>query len=127
VLTFPDGAYYGRVQTGDVERFYEARQRGEMALEHLRGRSCYEEAVQAADYYLRRETGQRALGAFRYSGSCSPARDDFHVTFLGQDDGATYEVALRREVLRLPIYVSCRKPQVEPLIVYRLVGLKRAA
>ena len=124
VLTFPDGTYYGRVQTREVEGFYQARERGEVALEYLRGRSCYEEAVQAADYYLRRETGERALDAFHYSSLWSPATDDFEVTFAARGDGATYEVRVRREALDLPIYASCGKPQVEPVTAYRLMSLK---
>lgn len=125
VLTFPDGTYYGRVHTGDAEHFYTAREQGDMVVDFLRGRSCYEKVVQAADYHLRWETGERRLHAFQLDRVWSPGSDEFHVTFRKADADTGYVVHLRREALTLPGYSSCGKPRVEPVDVYRLVSIKK--
>lgn len=125
VLTFPDGTYYGRVRTGDVQDFYARRERGEVAVDFLRGRSCYEEVVQAADYFLRRETGERRFHAFQLDRVWSPETDEFQVTFRAADAGAGRVVHLRREALALPGYSSCGQPRVEPVGVYRLVSVEK--
>lgn len=125
VLTFPDGTYHGRVHTGDVDTFYATRERGEVGLAFLRGRSCYEKVVQAADYYLRRETGERDLQAFRFDGLWSAQSDDFQVMFAALHGDAKFVVHLRREVVDMPIYASCGKPRVEPVDVYQLLSVEK--
>lgn len=125
VLTFPDGTYYGRVQTTDVSQFYEARERNEVTVEFLRGRSCYEKVVQAAEYHLRQETGERRLHAFYFDGIWSPETDEFHVTFKDADAGIAYVVHVRREAVNLPCYASCGTPRVEPVDVYQLVSIEK--
>lgn len=125
VLTFPDGTYYGRMHTGDVEQFYTARERGDVAIDFLRGRSCYEKVVQAAEYHLRRETDVRRLHAFRLDGVWSPQADNYHVTFKAADGDSNYVVHVRREAMELPIYASCGQPRVEPVDVYQLVSVRK--
>ena len=125
VLTFPDGTYYGRVHTGNAARFYEARQRGEVALPYLRGRSCYEEVVQAADYFLRQETGQPALQAFVFEALEKPQAEQYEASFLAQEGDARYVVSLQRETVEMSLFASCGKPGEEPCTVYRLLSVKK--
>jgi hypothetical protein len=124
VLTFPDATYYGRMQTNDLESFYQARERGEMVLEHLRGRSCYREVAQAADYYLRRETEQRALDAFHLVDLSSPQPEHFRASFELTGDDARYDVYLVQEVLDLALYGSCGEPRTKPTAIYRLKAIE---
>jgi hypothetical protein len=57
VLCFPDGLYFGRVGAATAPRVTEAYERGEVALEHYRGRSSFPPAVQAAERELRSALG----------------------------------------------------------------------
>jgi hypothetical protein len=49
VLVTPDAVLYGRVAAGAVDTFLAATESGAMAMDHARGRTCYEPAAQAAE------------------------------------------------------------------------------
>lgn len=58
VLVLPEGLYYGRVTPEEAPAFVATVRAGRLDLEHLRGRCAFPFALQAAEVFLRRETGQ---------------------------------------------------------------------
>ncbi len=52
VLTLPDACLYGRLTPEEVDDFLAATEQGLVAFPHLRGRTCYPPAVQAAEALL---------------------------------------------------------------------------
>lgn len=62
VLVLPEGLYYGRLAPEDASAFAETVRAGRLDLEHLRGRCAFPFALQAAEVFLRRETGDAAAG-----------------------------------------------------------------
>lgn len=64
-LVLPHGLYYGRLEADQAVRFAEDHRNGLLDLDHLRGRSRYAFAVQAAEIHLRRELGDRRVAAYR--------------------------------------------------------------
>lgn len=65
VVVLPDGLYYGRMTALDAPRLAEAHRTGRLLLEHLRGRTAYPFAVQAAEVFLRRATDLLGAGDLR--------------------------------------------------------------
>ena len=61
-LAFPHGLAFGRVPAAAGPRIAEALERGEIDLDHLRGRAGDPPAVQAADVLARRRLGLRGVG-----------------------------------------------------------------
>ena len=57
VLVLPHGLYYGRLDPEAAARMAVWHHEGRLDLEHLRGRSGYPFAVQAAEIFLRRRLG----------------------------------------------------------------------
>lgn len=57
VLVLPHGLYYGRLLPSEAGDLVAAHHQGLLDLEHLRGRSSYPFAVQAAEIHLRRHLG----------------------------------------------------------------------
>lgn len=62
VLVLPEGLYYGRLTPEDAPEFVETVRSGRLDLDHLRGRCAFPFALQAAEVFLRRETGEAAAG-----------------------------------------------------------------
>jgi hypothetical protein len=62
VLVLPEGLYYGRLSPVDAAAFVETVRAGRLDLEHLRGRCAFPFALQAAEVFWRRETGETAAG-----------------------------------------------------------------
>lgn len=89
LVVLPRGLYYGGLDPESAQDVAAATARGEVLLEHLRGRSDLPMAVQAADVALRREHGLLGLddvrpGAVRVDGELTTAR--FAVHGRGQVD-----------------------------------------
>lgn len=122
ILTFPDGTYYGRLEAQEAPAFVARQLQGEIDVEHLRGRACYTKPVQAADTFLRRETGIRALDALPHVATVNPQANQYEAQFEAQD-GTRYTVQLRRTPSDLPVYASCGKPQTKPLWEYHLLSI----
>jgi len=57
LLCFPHGIYYGRTSVEDCREIVRGYESGLISVESLRGRSCFSKPVQAAEYFLRSETG----------------------------------------------------------------------
>ncbi len=64
-VSLPYGVIYGRIDPQNRHHVIAAHRQGHVRLENYRGRSCYDPVVQAADYYLREQTGVRDLPGFR--------------------------------------------------------------
>lgn len=92
VLVLPEGLYYGRVQATDAARLVTAHRRGTLLLDHLRGRSAYPFAVQAAEAFLRRALGVAELDRVRV---VRQRRDGSETEATFVCDGTTRRVRVR--------------------------------
>lgn len=92
LLSLPDGFCYGRIHPEDVARFQNIQAQGVVWLEKLRGQTAYPAVEQAADYFLRQETGQLAEGAFVLL-DCVAENGRWQVQFRALD-GVDYEVVI---------------------------------
>ena len=68
VVVLPEGLYYGRVTPTDAAELVTTHLGGHVDLDHLRGRSSYPLAAQAAEHHARRELGETRLDAVRLAG-----------------------------------------------------------
>ncbi|MGA9162352.1 MAG: sucrase ferredoxin [Actinomycetota bacterium] len=123
LLAFPYGLYLGRVRPdegADVARTYAA---GRVPLEHLRGRSCYPMAVQAAEHTLRAREDLAGL-------------DDLALERTEEREGgstATFRTPRGRFAVSVvveasaPAHLTCRSRAEEPAPAYRVTGVERLA
>jgi hypothetical protein len=128
LVTFPDGAYYGRLARADLESFIAAQDQGQLYSSHLRGRCCYEKVVQAADTFLRLETGISDRASYRLI--------DFHqmkeearwaVRFKGPGAGQIHRLTLSVETTTGERLVSCSPFKTEAVARFRLVAHEHLA
>lgn len=103
----PHGLYYGRVREGNAaEKIMDDYVQGNMNLRSLRGRTCYDKDVQAAEYFLRKETGDTGLSAFRFKDKTNNA-EGITVRFEDAKKQKVREVRLRRYDNTIKITKSC--------------------
>ena len=121
LLYLPYGILYGRVEPSDVRPIMEATRHNQVALEHYRGRSCYDEAVQAADYCLRQVTGALELDAFRLQAVQETATNEWLVRFLSTESGQEHRMRVAVEKTGVQISQNCRPDKLTPVIRYRLL------
>lgn len=106
LIALPTGACYGYVDADDVKDTLDAIRTGQVALDRLRGRSCYDEPVQAAEHYLRGITGSRDLPGLRLISSDAEGDEQWAVRFESFADGMAYTVHIRRELSEWTTYKS---------------------
>lgn len=124
VVCLPDGVYYGRVQPPAAARLLADHRGGLLDLACYRGRSCHPPVVQAAEWYARRELGERRLDGVVVL-STDPRRDGTVAVLVQQRGGATLEAVIRREV-GAPAQLTCHVRRETQVPVLRLVSLRPA-
>jgi len=112
VLTFPQGALYGRVHPALMPEFVAQVESGALCFPQLRGRSWYPKPVQAAEALLERSD----LRLLHVSGDERAAR----VTFASPD--GTLEVGVRQQTSPIEVLASCGDDVLKPVFPYRLEG-----
>ncbi|HYZ84003.1 MAG TPA: sucrase ferredoxin [Bryobacteraceae bacterium] len=95
VVLMPHGIYYGRVRPEDVGDLLRASDAGQLWLPGYRGRSGYRRAVQAAEYFLRRESGVVGFTAFKPLGNPHVSGDITTVVFEARADGSKHRIEYR--------------------------------
>ena len=121
-LTFPHGFAFGRVPAAAGPDIVAALERGEIALEHLRGRSGDPAVVQAADVLVRRELGLRAVDALAVE------QVGEGVVLLRTRDGARLRATVaRRDDEPRPISCGAEPETVPAYELIDLATLDRAA
>lgn len=105
VVVLPHGLYYGRMSTADVPALVAAHLRGEVLLEHLRGRSALPAPAQAAMQLVARQVASRAIDAVEVG---EPREADENVwTVPVSADGTTMSASVRRTGAGEPVRLTC--------------------
>ncbi len=91
LLTLPDGLTYGRVHLDSAEALVEAQQSGDMLVDLVRGRVCYDKPTQAAEAFVRQQTGLTAVAALRHL-STQATETGWQVVFSAEGDHLRYTV-----------------------------------
>jgi hypothetical protein len=116
MLTFPHGLAFGRVSAASGPKIAGALERGEIVLEHFRGRAGDPWPVQAADVLVRRELGLRALDALTVEGV------EGETVALRRADGSRLRATVARHEARARPTSCGGEP--EAVAEYELVDLR---
>ncbi len=120
LLAFPHGLYFGRVRPKEAASVAGAYLEGRLALEHLRGRSCYPMVVQAAEVALRERAGLTAIDDVTFERS-ERNGDLVTATFATPAGHFTVIVAIEASA---PHFLTCRSGREEAAPAYRLVSIE---
>ena len=119
LLVLPHGLYDGRLTPEDAAGFADAHLSGRLDVEHLRGRSSYPFAVQAAELYLRRHTGHDAIAPPRLE---ELDREGSETRVVFGLDGRRWEVRVHTERGE-PRRLTCRAVRPSAGMSHRLVAV----
>lgn len=123
VLVLPHALYYGRLAPEDVPEFVGLHRAGHLDLAHLRGRSAYPFAVQAAEIHLRRRLGALGIDPLTIAGH----------TRVGAETRVVFVVSGQRWEVRVrsgqgePLQLTCSAPRPSRPLDHHLVGIELSA
>ena len=120
VICLPHGLLYGRVDPENALAILDAARERRLYLPNLRGRSAYEKVVQAAEYYLRAQSGEMVLDAYRFQEAVEFAPDAWRVQFAAESGSAGYRLELRVEATGAQVYQGCKLDKAAQVIDYHL-------
>lgn len=124
MVLLPHGLYYGRVDETSALTATGAYLSGELDLDHLRGRSSFPVAVQAAEIELRRRLGVTRIDDLVVTGW---KRDEDVTTTRMAVAGAAYDVAVRtsKDAANTAM-LTCKAVKPNPLPVHDVLSVVRA-
>jgi hypothetical protein len=105
VVVLPHGLYYGRMSTADVPAVVAAHRRGEVVLEHLRGRSAVSAPAQAAMQIVARRFGSAAIDAVAVGEPTESEVDVWAVPV--RVDGVEMSAFIRLSGVGEPVRLTC--------------------
>jgi hypothetical protein len=130
LVVLPHGLYYGRIDRTSALAVAGAHLAGELDLDHLRGRSGWPMAVQAAEIALRRQLGATRDGDVALvERSVAPDGAGRTTTATFRVAGGTYDVVVRTAPRPAPATarLTCKARVESPVPEHRLVGVTRRA
>ncbi len=112
IVMFPEGIYYGRVNTENLEDVISSHLRGEIFLDCYRGRSCFSQTSQVSDYFLRREIEK--LGIYDIKWEYEKDNEDYTAVEFGVE-GETTVYAIGTVVMNhsVKLRTSCDSQEVK--------------
>ena len=124
VLCLPHGIYYGRVREGKLANLISEYKKQNICLETYRGRSCYDSYTQAAEYFLRTNTGIRQIATLRLKGINRLDKDNSIIEFASELDSKIHLMHIQQRPSAIESYTSCKDEDKSPIPQYRLIEYK---
>ena len=121
LVCLPDGVYFGRVSPSVGPGLASDYAVGLLDLDHLRGRSCHPPLVQAAELFVRRATGMRAMSGLVLA-TVAPVADDVAEVTFATATATTWRARVERR--RSPAsLLTCQSDRASAPWAYRLLAL----
>ncbi len=124
LLCFPHALYFGHVTPVVAPRIADLYRAGRIDLEHYRGRPAYPFAVQAAEWFLRRDSNLDAIDALDLLRHAALA-DDRHEAVFSLQGGQECRVTLRVSRDTTPVLLTCQSTEPGAPPRYELVDIAR--
>jgi hypothetical protein len=122
VIFLPNGLLYGRVEPDSVPTILHAYQHNQVFLDNLRGRSCYDETVQVADYFLRQETQILGLDDFHLLDQRQIAPNQWEARFSHLKTGQVHQMHIASEKSEVEVFSGCALDKSAPFTKYQLLS-----
>jgi hypothetical protein len=119
-MVLPWGLCYGPVEPRDADALTESILRGEIVIDSYRGRSTMPRLAQAADTFVRRQTGLTGRDALQVLSRETLANGHTHVQ-LRDDRGVGHEVVLEPFVAAESALLTCTTTEACPVVQFRMV------
>jgi hypothetical protein len=123
LVCLPHAFFYGRVKPTTASHLAAAYRHGHLDLEHFRGRGCYPEVVQAAEYYLRSQENLTRLDELTFLASKEQTPGKYLVSFRQIPFEITHTVHLEIQPDAYEVFSSCRDQEPGKVDTYRLLEI----
>jgi hypothetical protein len=120
LVCFPNGLFYGRLMADDAPKVLETHRRGELLVGRYRGRCCFPTVVQAAEYFLREQTGEIGIPAFSLENSISIGENRWEILFRERSHSRSHQLVIAGFPSEYGILKSCRDFEKSKVMQFHL-------
>ncbi len=125
LVCFPHGLFYGHVNDEDALAALDCYQGGRIYLNNYRGRACFSRPIQAAETFIRRETGIYGLSDFELAGHTLLEPGRWRTRFTSRRDGMVHEVVCGSSLSPFQNLLTCSSTEPSSVIQYQLLEYVR--
>ena len=128
LICFPHGLFYAHVTEDAGRRIVAEYEHGRrLVLAGYRGRTCYSYPVQAAEFFIRRETGINAIGELRYRRHERTGEKSWLVKFFEAGAGKIHEAHVAARTSEFHNYITCNSTGEQRVVQYVLESYRAVA
>jgi hypothetical protein len=120
LICFPHGLFYAHVTEDAGRQIVSLYNQKTVSLNNYRGRCCYPSPIQAAEFFLRSESGLIGMNDVRFLDYVPITGNHWLVRFLSQQDGRTYEIYLKSEISKFQNPLTCQSGEAKRVVQYSL-------
>jgi len=120
-LFFPHGVEYGNTTATEIRHLVTQYQDGKMALEHYRGRVCFDEPAQAAEHFWRQETGNLDLPGMRLVSLESIGEAEWQAVVESAQDTERHVLTFQRRESNIQIPITCAQDKLSPISTFHKI------
>jgi hypothetical protein len=127
LVCFPHGLFYAHTTPEAGRRVVEDYRAGRVTADEFRGRACYSHFIQAAEAFVRAESGLDEVEALRFL-SAEPAHADaWRVRFAERAARRLHEVLVARRMSDFSNPISCHATEPKPVQQFALEAYEASA
>jgi hypothetical protein len=127
LICFPHALFYAHMTDERAREVVESYERGRIVLDKFRGRACYSYPVQAAEFFIRRETGITGVESLRGLSSERVDDDSWRVRFSSPDGREIHEAVVKRRNSDFQNYITCGDVERRSVVQFVLDDYNSAA
>ncbi|HEY6806116.1 MAG TPA: sucrase ferredoxin [Pyrinomonadaceae bacterium] len=118
MICFPDGLFYGHVTEDTAPLIVSAYREKQLFLDRLRGRTCYARPIQAAEVFVRQQSGLSGLTDLKFLDYEVVKPNYFRVRFLSQDESEIHELYLTSQLSEFQNRLTCHSAEEKKVVQY---------
>lgn len=120
LICFPHGLFYAHVTEAGGRTIIAEYEQERLVLEGYRGRSSYPYPVQAAEFFIRTETGLAAIEALGYLRHERTGEKSWLVRFVEAGAGRIHEAHIAARPSEFQHYITCQSAEEKRVVQYVL-------
>ena len=124
LVCLPHGLFYAHVTEADGQKIMEEYTAGRVVLNKYRGRACYSHPVQAAEFFVRRETEITGIDDLRFVASQRVDKTTWRIRFVQRESKREYEIVVKTSISEFRTYITCASDEERPVQQFVMENLR---
>jgi hypothetical protein len=124
LICFPHGFFYAHVTADAGRQIVSQYSQQTIPINNYRGRCCYPAPIQAAEFFLRSESGLSGIDDVRFLDYVPITGNHWLVRFLSPRHGQTHEVYLKSQLSEFQNPLTCQATEERQVVQYSLTDYR---